>query len=71
VQAHYDARRNRLLAGIYERSPALARIDAIRAAPKGTTIILGSDSRQPSLLVGSRGDQAAAGGGTAGAAAGR
>jgi hypothetical protein len=63
VQARYQRRRNALLADVYERSPELARIDAIKAAPRGATVIVNSaDGRSgsPPVLVG---------GGAAGAAA--
>jgi regulator of protease activity HflC (stomatin/prohibitin superfamily) len=51
-QARYQAKRNELLGSSYNASPALARIDAIRAAPKGATIIIGSGSDPPQVLVG-------------------
>jgi regulator of protease activity HflC (stomatin/prohibitin superfamily) len=59
VQARYDERRNRLLARTYNSSPALARIEAIRAAPAGATIIIGSGGQQqPRVLVGNGGGSA-------------
>jgi len=52
-QARYDAQRNELLGKAYNDSPALARIDAIKSAPKGATIIIGGGGDQtPQLLVG-------------------
>jgi hypothetical protein len=51
-QARYLARRNRLLGDAYNRSPALARIDAIKAVPPGTTLILPTGSQQPSIIAG-------------------
>jgi regulator of protease activity HflC (stomatin/prohibitin superfamily) len=53
-RAEYDAKRNELLASTYNRSPALARIEEIRAAPKGSTIVLsgGSGSKEPGINVG-------------------
>jgi regulator of protease activity HflC (stomatin/prohibitin superfamily) len=52
-QARYLAQRNRRLGDSYNRSPALARIDAIKAAPKGATVIIGSNGADaPRLLVG-------------------
>ena len=51
-QARYLARRNRLLGDSYNASPALARIDAIKAAPKGATVIIGNGADAPRLLVG-------------------
>jgi regulator of protease activity HflC (stomatin/prohibitin superfamily) len=52
TRAKYEARRNRMLARSYERSPALARIDAIKAAPNGATIVLNSGSSSPGINVG-------------------
>jgi regulator of protease activity HflC (stomatin/prohibitin superfamily) len=54
-RARYDAKRNELRARAYNDSPALAQIDAIRAAPKGATIVLtgaGKGSKQPGINVG-------------------
>jgi regulator of protease activity HflC (stomatin/prohibitin superfamily) len=51
-QARYQAKRNQLLGDSYNASPALARIDAIRAAPKGATVIIGNGAEAPRLLVG-------------------
>jgi regulator of protease activity HflC (stomatin/prohibitin superfamily) len=53
-RARYDARRNALRARAYNLSPALARIDAIKAAPKGATIVLsdGGGKNQPGINVG-------------------
>lgn len=59
-QAHYQSERNRLLGEAYQRSPELARIDAIKAAPKGATVIVGGgggggsgkDGGSPGVLVG-------------------
>jgi regulator of protease activity HflC (stomatin/prohibitin superfamily) len=51
--AHYQAQRNELLARAYNGSPALAKIDEIKAAPKGSTIVLSSGSgKQPGINVG-------------------
>ena len=55
AQARYDARRTRLLGRAYRRSPALATIDAVRAVPKGATVIVnaaGSGSKTPSIALG-------------------
>jgi regulator of protease activity HflC (stomatin/prohibitin superfamily) len=53
-RAEYDAKRNELLASTYNRSPSLARIEEIKAAPKGSTIVLsgGSGSKAPGINVG-------------------
>jgi regulator of protease activity HflC (stomatin/prohibitin superfamily) len=52
-RAGYEARRNEMLAKAYNKSEALARIDAIKAAPKGATIVLPSgDKDSPGINVG-------------------
>jgi regulator of protease activity HflC (stomatin/prohibitin superfamily) len=51
-QARYEAKRNDLLGQSYNNSPALSRIDAIKAAPKGATVIIGTGDQPPQLLVG-------------------
>jgi regulator of protease activity HflC (stomatin/prohibitin superfamily) len=52
-RAEYDAKRNDVLADTYNRSPSLARIEEIRAAPKGSTIVLsGTGSKAPGINVG-------------------
>jgi regulator of protease activity HflC (stomatin/prohibitin superfamily) len=53
--ARYQAKRNDLLAKAYNASPALARIEQIKAAPKGSTIVLTGNSskgQQPGINVG-------------------
>jgi regulator of protease activity HflC (stomatin/prohibitin superfamily) len=51
--AKYIAERNRLLGAAYNKSPALATIEAMRAIPKGSTVFLNTNSgKQPSILVG-------------------
>src|SRR4051794_5368458 len=53
--ARYQAKRNDLLAKAYNESPALARIEQIKAAPKGSTIVLtsgGGKKNQPGINVG-------------------
>jgi regulator of protease activity HflC (stomatin/prohibitin superfamily) len=52
ARARYEDARNRILAKTYQRSPALARIHAIRAAPKQATIIINDSDRSPGLNVG-------------------
>jgi regulator of protease activity HflC (stomatin/prohibitin superfamily) len=58
-KARYESRRNKLLGRSYNESPSLATIDALKAIPKGSTVILtagsksgGSKQAQPSVLVG-------------------
>jgi regulator of protease activity HflC (stomatin/prohibitin superfamily) len=56
LSARYQAKRNNLLAEAYNTSPALARIEEIKAAPKGSTIVLtgtgGKGQQQPGINVG-------------------
>jgi regulator of protease activity HflC (stomatin/prohibitin superfamily) len=53
-QARYQNERNRLLSETLNKSPALANIEALKAIPKGTTLILapGGGGKAPSLLLG-------------------
>ena len=52
-RARYEDARNRILAETYQKSPALARIHAIRSAPKGATIIINDGAGQsPGLNLG-------------------
>jgi regulator of protease activity HflC (stomatin/prohibitin superfamily) len=51
-RARYEDARNRVLAKTYEKSPALARINAIKSAPKGATIVLNDGDKTPGLNVG-------------------
>jgi regulator of protease activity HflC (stomatin/prohibitin superfamily) len=52
-RARYEDARNKLLAKTYQQSPALARIHAIRAAPKGTTVIINDGAgKSPGLNLG-------------------
>jgi regulator of protease activity HflC (stomatin/prohibitin superfamily) len=56
-RARFDAERKQLLAEVYRESPALARIDAISAAPKGATIVLSEgsgSSKAPGINVGGK-----------------
>jgi len=51
--ARFTVERNRLLGAVYNNSPALATIEAMRAIPKGSTVFLNTtNGKQPSLLVG-------------------
>jgi hypothetical protein len=59
-QARYRAERNRLLGASLNASPSLARIEALRAIPKGSTIIMSDGgSRLPTVLAGRAGDSSA------------
>jgi regulator of protease activity HflC (stomatin/prohibitin superfamily) len=58
-QARFESQRNRLLGKSYNESPSLATIDALKAIPKGSTVILTAGAKngsskpaQPSVLVG-------------------
>ena len=51
-RARYEDARNRRLAETYQKSPALARIHAIRSAPKGSTIIINDGGDSPGLNLG-------------------
>ena len=52
-QARYQARRTRMLGSSYEENPALATIDAVRAAPAGSTVIVnaGNSSQSPPIAL--------------------
>jgi hypothetical protein len=54
-QARFTARRNRLLGNTYNRSPGLAAIEALKAIPQGSTVILSPGGRAPSILAGAGG----------------
>ena len=52
-RARYEDARNKILAKTYQQSPALARIHAIRSAPKGATIIINDgEGRSPGINLG-------------------
>jgi regulator of protease activity HflC (stomatin/prohibitin superfamily) len=52
-QARYQNRRNSLLAKTYEKSPALANIEALKAIPKGSTVIMSpGNGKSPQVLAG-------------------
>ena len=52
ARARYEQHRNKLRAQVYNTSPALAQIDAIRAAPPNATIVLSGGKKQPGINVG-------------------
>jgi hypothetical protein len=53
-QGRYVARRNALLAKVYNESPALANINAIRAAPRQSTVIINTGRRPQPVLIGGK-----------------
>jgi hypothetical protein len=53
-QGRYVAKRNQLLAKVYNESPALANINAIRSAPRQSTVIINTGRREQSVLVGGK-----------------
>jgi regulator of protease activity HflC (stomatin/prohibitin superfamily) len=52
LQAKYQNQRNKLLAKTYNTSPALATIEALRAAPPNATVIINTGGKQPTILAG-------------------
>jgi hypothetical protein len=48
----YEAQRNQLLGKAYNNSPGLANINAIRAAPRQSQVIINTGTKTPSLLLG-------------------
>jgi hypothetical protein len=53
-QGRYVARRYSELAKVYNQSPALANINAIRSAPRQSTVIINTGRRQQPVLVGGK-----------------
>jgi hypothetical protein len=53
-QGRYEARRNELLAKAYNKSPGLANINAIRAAPRQSTVIVNTGRRPQPVLLGGK-----------------
>jgi hypothetical protein len=51
-QARYQNRANRLLAETYDKSPALAKVEQLKAIPKGSTVILAGSGKSPQVLAG-------------------
>jgi 4-diphosphocytidyl-2C-methyl-D-erythritol kinase len=51
-QARYQNRANRLLAETYDKSPALAKVEQLKALPKGATVILAGSGKTPQVLAG-------------------
>jgi hypothetical protein len=59
-EAEYIARRNRLLGATYNHSAGLTTIEALKAIPKGSTVILSMNGRVPMVLAGGQPAAAAA-----------
>jgi regulator of protease activity HflC (stomatin/prohibitin superfamily) len=53
-QGRYDAQRVALLAKAYNKSPSLAAIDAIKAAPRQATVVINTNGQSQPLLVGAK-----------------
>jgi regulator of protease activity HflC (stomatin/prohibitin superfamily) len=53
-EGRYEARRNELLGKSYNDSPGLANVNAVRAAPRQSTVIINSGRRPPPVLVGGK-----------------
>jgi hypothetical protein len=53
-QGRYEARRLALLAKAYNKSPSLASIEAIKSAPRSSTVILNTGGKSQPLLVGAK-----------------
>jgi regulator of protease activity HflC (stomatin/prohibitin superfamily) len=51
-QARFQALRNRLLGRSYNDSPGLTTIETMKALPNGTTVILNTSGRVPSIIAG-------------------
>lgn len=51
-QARYTAEKNRLLGNSYNNSPALATVEAMKAIPKGSTVIVSTGGKAPSVFAG-------------------
>lgn len=59
VQARYRAEANRLLGKTYNNSPGLATIETMKSIPNGSTVILSSGGRVPTILAGGNNNAAA------------
>jgi hypothetical protein len=53
-QGRYEARRLSLLAQAYNKSPSLASVEAIKSAPRSSTVILNTGGKSQPLLVGAK-----------------
>jgi hypothetical protein len=54
-QARYQNKANKVLAKTYDKSPALAKVEAMKAIPKGSTVILSGSDKSPQVLAGGGG----------------
>jgi regulator of protease activity HflC (stomatin/prohibitin superfamily) len=53
-QGRYEARRVDLLAKAYNKSPSLAAIEAVKAAPRQATVVINTNRQSQPLLVGAK-----------------
>jgi hypothetical protein len=53
-QGRYEARRVSLLAKAYNKSPSLAAIEAVKAAPRQATVVINTNRQSQPLLVGAK-----------------
>jgi hypothetical protein len=60
-QAQFRAERNRLLGEEFNRSPGLVTVEAMRAIPKGSTVIISTGGKAPSVMAGAGGRSAGTG----------
>jgi regulator of protease activity HflC (stomatin/prohibitin superfamily) len=51
-QGRYEAKRNQVIGNAYNRSPGLANINAIKAAPRQSTVIINTTGKSQPLLLG-------------------
>jgi regulator of protease activity HflC (stomatin/prohibitin superfamily) len=51
-QARYEAKQKDLLGAAYNKSPALATIDALKAIPPGSTVIVSPGGKPPNIFAG-------------------
>jgi hypothetical protein len=51
-QARYENRANRVLAQTYDKSPAVAKVEELKAIPKGSTVIFSGAGKSPQVLAG-------------------
>jgi hypothetical protein len=52
MQAHYRAQALKLLADVYNKSPGLVNIEALKAVPRNATVILSTGGKTPSIIAG-------------------
>ena len=61
-QARYKAEGNKLIGDSLNRSPGLATIEAMKAIPKGSTVIVAQDGKAPPIIASTGSTGAVAGG---------